>query len=67
MADFYGPGAHWAGLACPVSSQLGLQCEECGHSKTECLDLNFNATIWPIGLILLGKHLNILSRYGAEF
>lgn len=38
-----------------------------GIRGMEFLCLNHNVTIWPIGLILLVKHLHFISSYWARF
>lgn len=69
MADFWSMRlfckAHCGGLVCPIQSRLDSWCEELGLFKIEFLWLNYSVTSWLIGLIFLGKHLVIITRYWA--
>ncbi len=42
---------HWAGHVCQISCQSESRCEGCGLSKIVFLNVNYSATIWPIGLL----------------
>lgn len=68
MMDFYGPRGFFAEhIELDSDSQSESHCEGRGLSNIAFVGLNYSATIWPFGLMFLGKHLDIISSYCAKF
>ncbi len=72
MADLYGCGGFFVEhieldmcVKFQVSQSHGVR--DVIFPKLHFLNANYSATIWPIVLVFIEKHLHIISSYWAKF